>query len=959
MKLKPKLVALLPFTLTALILNLFSVSLFLDSIAFIFGGALVFFLLETYGFRFAFVLSLILGAQIYILYADPASSVFLPVSLISIYLIKRNFRLSLILAGWSFWVLLGWWIYLIFVLNLFNVEELIAVTLALKESVNGLVNVTIASLLVLLYKYYFDRESRISYAELVFVFIVAVSVTQLFLISALKAREEEKHMVKSIKGDIETISKNIRENVVYWLDIHLNAVRELANRLVIWGHSNREQLQKETEAIRRSFTEFHACYIADKNATAITFYPEVNPKGKYMIGTNFSFRPYYKDVKSTLRHTFTEVFVAKFALTPVVGIAAPAVKEGEFIGYAYCGLRLDRIRDIVKEFSLKEGVFITLIDKNGKVITSNREDQKPMHGFERGDLQVTKFGLILETRNNDHGRKNSLRIDTLYHSFFYNELKLREDIGWSVVMEVSLIPYLDVLFSKLNVSFLLLHLFTFISFLISRFLTFVATRPVSKLADSIDVITRNIEKRPDILLPNTNITEIKKLNISFEAMAKKALEYMDELRKLAYYDLLTELPNRTLLKDRIENAIRFAKRNGTRVAVLFIDLDYFKTVNDTLGHEVGDRILAQVAKRLNSVFRSTDTVARFGGDEFVAVIPDLKDINDVVKVTEKVLRVFETPFEVEGEDIYLSASVGIALYPDNGTDPTELIKNADMAMYRAKEEGKNNFAFFTEDMNKKAIEILNTKNRLHKALERGEFSLRYQPIYSIESNSIVGFEALLRWEDPEKGLVSPASFMPILEELGLIREVGAWVMENAFRKAKEWGDKYGIHVSVNISPRQFAERNFVNKVLDIAEKTETESSKLVLEITETSLMKNPEESVKTLKRLKAKGFRVAVDDFGTGYSSLAYLKKLPIDIIKVDMTFTQSMVNSEVDRSIVKAVIDLARYLGLDSLAEGIETREQLEMLKFMGCKLAQGYLFGKPVKEEEAEALIRKEKGL
>jgi diguanylate cyclase (GGDEF)-like protein len=434
---------------------------------------------------------------------------------------------------------------------------------------------------------------------------------------------------------------------------------------------------------------------------------------------------------------------------------------------------------------------------------------------------------------------------------------------------------------------------------------------------------------------------------------------MNELKRMAYYDTLTGLPNRALLKERIKSAIAFAKRNGTKVAILFIDLDYFKTVNDTLGHEIGDRILVQVAYRISSVFRETDTVARFGGDEFVAVIPDVKRVEDVLAVAERILSLFDTPFAVNGDDIYLSASIGVALYPDNGETPTELIKNADMAMYKAKEEGKRNIAFFTKEMDDRANEILILKNRLHKALERGEFTLYYQPIYRISDMELVGFEALLRWNDPERGIVPPSSFITLIEELGIIKEVGRWVMEESFKRSKDWGERFGIYISVNVSPKQFLDRKFVSKVLETVESTKADASKIVLEITETSLMKNPEESVRILKKLKAKGLRIAVDDFGTGYSSLSYLKKLPIDIIKIDMTFTKGMMNNPIDRSIVKAVIDLAKSLGLDSLAEGVETRHQVSVLKELGCKLAQGYLFSKPVSEEEAEALIRKEKGL
>ncbi|WP_457600174.1 EAL domain-containing protein [Hydrogenivirga sp.] len=959
MEFKRRLLTFIGVSLLAVATNFAGIPLFFDSLNILLGGAFLFFILEVLGLRYALVLSVVLAVQRFLLYENPVGALFIPIELVSVYALKRLLHTNLILSGWVFWVAVGLLIYHALTINLVGIEDGIAVTLTLKESVNGLLNVTLANLFVLLYSYYFDRKRNISYVELVFVSLVVVAITPMFLKSIYQAKAEENDTIRSVRQDMDVILKNVEDSVTYWLNIHLNAVKELANRLVIWGTENREQLQKETEAIRRAFKEFHACYIADKDATAITFYPEINPKGKYMIGTNFNYRPYYKKVKKTQKYTFTKVFIAKFALRPVVGIAVPAVKDGKFLGYAYCGLKLDRLRVVVEEFSLKEGVYITLLDSHGKVITSNMKGVRPLQDFEPGKLLISKAGLTLDLKEAQRKRPFSIKADRLYHSFFYKKDKLREDIGWSVVMEVSLQPYMNALFSKLNVNFASIYLFALLSFFLARFLTRVSTRPIQRLADTMDIITRKIEERPQIRLPETNLYEVKKLTEAFELMAIKTLEYMDELKKMAYYDPLTGLPNRTLLRDRIESAIHFAKRNNTKVAILFIDLDYFKTVNDTLGHEVGDRILVQVAKRLSSVFRETDTVARFGGDEFVAVLPNVKNMRDVIEVAERVLRLFDTPFDVNEEDIYLSASVGIALYPDNGETPSELIKNADMAMYRAKEEGKNNFAFFTEELNQKAMEIMSTKNKLHRALERGEFVLHYQPIYSIKTGSIVGFEALLRWNDPERGLVPPGRFIPILEELGLIKEVGRWVMLNAFRKSRDWGDRYGIYISVNISPRQFTDRKFINRVLEIARETDANAEKVVLEITETSLMKNPEESVSILKRLRAKGFSIAIDDFGTGYSSLVYLKRFPMDIIKIDMNFTQQMVNSDVDRAIVASVVNLAHSLKLKSLAEGVETEDQLKILRGIGCELAQGYLFGKPMPEEEAEELIRKEKGL
>ncbi len=941
--------------LAAIGFNFVHLNLFLDSLPITFGGFFLYVILELLGFRHALPVALVLSLQTGLFYSDPFWAVFSLLEFLFVAALRVRLGFNLVVSMLIFWTLLGIPSYFLILNRIFGIEPLVAFTLPLKNAVNGLVNATLADLVAIIYSFYTKEWRKVSYRQVISLSLLVMATIPLLILAVYQAKQEEKEMVHSVKEDLELITENVKNNLTYWLDTHLNAVRELANRLVIWGKKNREQLQKETEAIRRAFQDLHACYIADENATTLTFYPEVNPKGRYMIGINFSYRPYYKRVKKTLKHTFTEVFVAKFALRPVVGIAVPAVKGDKFIGYAYCGLRLEHVNEIVKEASLKEGVFVTIVDSKGRVIVSGFKDLKPLSEFNVSEIEITEHGIPIVHRGGD---EHVIGVGKYLHSYFYREERMREDIGWRVATFVSVRPYMDSLFGELSGIFFLIIFLSALSFLVAKILGGFISEPVERLARTVDSLTRTIERGPKVVLPKTNLLEISLLSESFGELAKKLSSYMEELKRLAYYDTLTGLPNRTLLRDRIEGAMARAHRNGTKVAVLFIDLDYFKTVNDTLGHEAGDRILVQVANRLSSAFREVDTVARFGGDEFVAVITDVKDIGSIVAVAEKVLKLFDTPFDADGEDVYLSASIGIALYPDNGDDPSTLIKNADMAMYKAKEEGKNNFAFFSEEMNRKAEEILTLKTKLHRALERKEFVLYYQPIYRASTGELVGLEALLRWNDPRTGLVQPHKFIPLLEELGFIKEVGGWVMEKAFSKSKEW-EKYGVYVSVNVSPKQFIDRRFVDRVKEVLKGTEANPFSLVLEITETSLMYDPEESAKRLKRLKTLGFRLAVDDFGTGYSSLAYLKRLPIDIIKIDMTFTQNVNQSKVDRAIVSSIIMLANSLGLETLAEGVETKGQLEAMKEMGCDLVQGFYLGRPVPEEEAEQLIRKEKGL
>lgn len=934
----------LVLTLAGISFNLVGLPLFFDSLNMLFGGIFLFVTLEILGFYFALPMALILCVQVQMVTGNPWGA-FAHLMEFLVVTGLRRYNVGMITSDWIYWVIAGIPLIFLSMKTIEGADSTLALVTALKFAVNGLMNVTLAVLIVLVYRILLRKETEITFRQVVFVSLVVVAVIPLFLKAVYDSKREERRMIEAVKTDMETITRNVKNQLLYWLDIHYGAVRELANRLVVWGPENREQLQRDTEAIRRSFREFHACYIADKDATAITFYPVVNPAGKYMIGVNFSYRPYYKKMKQTYRHVFTEVFVAKFALRPVVGIAVPAIKGGEFIGYAYCGLNLDHARKLIEEFSLKRGVFITLVDEKEKVITSSFEGLKPLQNFDPGRLKPIKGNLILSSKEGD--------------LYFFQREKLRSDIPWSVVTQISLKPYRDALFANLINHFTSIYAITLIAFLLTKLTGGLIYRPIASISRAMSQIASSIERSPSIDLPRVYTSELKTLTDAFGDLAKKVISYTEDLKRKAYYDPLTELPNRTLLRDRIQQAIAMAKRNNTRVAVLFIDLDYFKTVNDTYGHEVGDRILIQVARRLSSVFRETDTVARFGGDEFVAVIANVKEIKEVVMMAERILGLFESPFEANGDEVYLSASIGITFYPDNGLDPTTLIKNADMAMYKAKEEGKNSFAFFNEDMDRKAMEILTVKSKIHKALDRGEFLIYLQPIYSIEDAYLVGMEALLRWESPDLGLCEPSKFIGILEELGLIREVGGWVMKETFQIARDWCGTYGISVSLNISPRQFTDRKFLDRVVETVKDTGADPACIILEITESSLMHSPEESERILKRLKALGFKVAIDDFGTGYSSLSYLKRLPVDMIKIDISFIRNVTSNPVDRAIVSAIVDLSKTLNLRTVAEGVETPDQLRVLESLGCSYAQGFLLGRPLRKDEAGLLLRKERGL
>ena len=425
----------------------------------------------------------------------------------------------------------------------------------------------------------------------------------------------------------------------------------------------------------------------------------------------------------------------------------------------------------------------------------------------------------------------------------------------------------------------------------------------------------------------------------------------ERILHMATHDTLTGLPNRNLLQDRIRQAMARAQRNRTRVAVMFIDLDQFKIINDSLGHQVGDRLLQAVAARLSGCLRREDTVARQGGDEFIIVLPELKGAQDAAVVAQKVLRSLAEPYTLGAQELHTTVSIGIGIYPGDGEDPEVLMKNSDVAMYHAKETGRNNYQFFNAQMNRVATDRLFLGNSLRSALERGELSLRYQPLVDLRSGELIGMEALLRWRHPDLGQVPPAKFIPIAEDAGLIVVIGEWVLNEACRQYQRWRrEGYTLpRVLVNISARQFKQKDLVRAVSQALAAAGMDPHALGLEITESTVMENADQAIHTLTALSAMGVELSIDDFGTGYSSLSYLKRFPIDWLKIDQSFVRDISADADDEAIVTAIIAMAHGLHVRVVAEGVETAEQLEFLRQHGCEAYQGYYFSGPLQADEA----------
>ena len=430
----------------------------------------------------------------------------------------------------------------------------------------------------------------------------------------------------------------------------------------------------------------------------------------------------------------------------------------------------------------------------------------------------------------------------------------------------------------------------------------------------------------------------------------------ETIRRQSFYDILTNLPNRTLFKDRLDQAMKNARRNKQNLCVIILDLDRFKNINETLGHVVGDKLLVAVAERLLGVLNENETIARFGGDEFTLLLPQVTMVEEATQHAQKIIELLATPFKLNGHELHVTTSIGMAFYPEDGENPEILLKNAETAMYRAKEQGRNNFQLYASVMNVSAFKQLLMENSLRRALEKEEFVVYYQPQIDLKTRQIVGAEALVRWQHPDLGLVFPTEFIGLAEETGLIVPIGEWVMRKVCTQSKKWQEagQDKVCIAVNLSARQFQQRNLVNTISQILQETGLDAQYLGLEITESIAMKNADFTIAALNEFKKMGIHLSLDDFGTGYSSLSYLKRFPLETLKIDRSFVRDITTDPNDAAIVTAVIALAHSLKLSVVAEGVETEGQLTFLKTHDCDQVQGYYFSHPLSEENFLKILK-----
>ncbi|EAT15474.1 EAL domain-containing protein [Desulfuromonas acetoxidans] len=622
-------------------------------------------------------------------------------------------------------------------------------------------------------------------------------------------------------------------------------------------------------------------------------------------------------------------------------------------------LAVSSFTNLLEHASLPQGSFIAVTDHHGLRLFYHPENSEthpigqPIAAESwQAAQQARDPGLVSAVASD--GRVKRLA----FYPMYLNSQTTPYLFMWAGIPEQQILAPANLEW-KINLS--VMAVVILFSVLLARFFgQYTLVKPLAALAQA----SHNFGQDQPWQLPSQYCqpAEIEQLSATFTTMTQRlensrAIQLQSEqrLEHLATHDELTGLANRTLLLDRLDHAIEEGMRQHHAVAVLLIDLDRFQVINDSLGHDQGDRLLCQIGKRLCQHVRSTDTVSRLGGDEFALVLGDLNNEESLIPLMQDLLKEISSPCHIDNHHIVVTASIGISLFPNDGNDSITLLRNADLAMYQSKRH-KGDFTFYSSDMNQHAVKILELEKDLRQALERGELLLHYQPKVSLQSGKIVGCEALIRWQHPLRGLVSPADFIPLAEETGLIVPIGTWVLEQACQQAISWQQQQlpTITMAVNLSSRQFRHGNLCDVVDTILETTTLHPDLLDLEITESMIMDDPEGAVQTMIALKERGVLLSLDDFGTGYSSLNYLRRFPVDCLKIDASFIRDVAQDSSSAAVAVSIVDIAHHLGLTTVAEGVETVEQLDFLEKCHCDILQGYLYSRPLPAEDFTSLLR-----
>jgi len=964
---------------------------------YLFGSIAVLLILARFGTIAATISGLIISSYTFILFGHPFAMIWLTLEPVFIGLFQILGRpKNLILYNTLYWPLIGGPILATVFQFIMHVPWTGTIAAALMFWFIGITNSLVATLLLQNHKFSIwlgmDYSHRgIPLRQILFNMLMVVIVLPSIAVMVLNGRANQNANHATVAEQLDHLSNLINLQLT-------NSLKEALQSLTFVDHTLYDHNDDETtftesfmQGDNRHTLPFKFLDLISLQGTVRRLFgPLPNPDDEVTFPGDETLNPNREQTFGVLWHQPNQLIVLRHRL----------MRDGKYSGNISAGIDPAILfTDLTLTGDKLSDHFLTLVNEDRRVIYSNRPGLKPAAMF-----NPVTLGTIVPIANNTiklipysstpvplwrRAQKASLLQET--------QIDIVPD--WRLFVETPFAPYQIALLERQAQTLGLLLSLMVTTLGLSLIFSKRLAAPISRLSHITTDLPEDIHLSYENIITPFNVDEYDQLGHNFQNMAKALRQKFRELTEaketleqrvedrtldlqvlnenlsreiaerkrfesqlvyLANHDPLTDLPNRNLLFDRLGQILCHNERYPCRLGIMLLDLDNFKMVNDTLGHSTGDLLLKQVAKRLQRCLRQTDTVSRFGGDEFVLLINSASN-EDLAHIAEKILDTFSKPFAIDGHEVFVTTSIGITVFPHDGGRNETLLKNADAAMYQAKRLGRNNFQFFTEELNIKIRRRLDLETKMRKALEKNEFSLHYQPIVELKSGTICGIEALLRWQDEKGNMVSPGEFIPVLEETGLILTVGDWVLRTACHQAKIWMDSgfSSLRIAVNISALQFHRCNLPEKVKKILQATGLPATSLKLEITESLIQQDLKETAHKLAELKRMGVTLSIDDFGTGYSSLSYLARLPIDEIKIDRSFLEAIPEDENSCSLVTTIIVMAHHLGLTVVAEGVERSEQVEFLMENSCQKLQGYYFSKPLAAKECTALIQSGKRL
>ncbi|MFD1739827.1 EAL domain-containing protein [Bacillus salitolerans] len=947
--------SLLALFILAVIGNIVKIELFLG-IHIVFGSIFIYIMIQYFGIRTSVIAATLTGLCTVYLWGTPFGFLWYTMEAVFVAVAYHKYKRSLIFGAITYYFIIGVPFYIIFNYILTDFDWITTVLVLLKQGINTLLNVAIAHIIIILVEFsgLFPSKRRVSLQtiilNLLLIFFLIPVVYSLISLSKIEFRETE----NAIQNQIEEVSERLSARIVQDYQNHLTAINGIANR--VKNHERGELLTTDLMLMQDTFPDFKVLYVSNQN-NQIILKNQLYELKDYKIDPLYSFS---ERTKRSKQPYLSDVFLAAEPYSePVVTLTVPVEKNIYSTLYVVGVLKPITFLKAIQATKMDK-MQITIVDRENRVVATNDKQQEIMEPITLSKSE--SYFQEWKVMPIEGGVRNP---DVWANSGYSQFKRLDGEVPYALYIKLPNQEFAHILYTRFIKLFLVAIFFSGVALVLSYLVSNWIQQSFRKVSDLTDNLPAKISQDVKINWPTMMIKEVDNIVRNFKKTEKKLRDMFHEvlsaqknLEFLAHYDQLTHLYNRTYLMTKFEEIVAKGPMNQ-KIGIIFLDLDRFKIINDTLGHESGDLLLIEVSRRIKDICEGKEfIISRQSGDEFIILMPGITSHIEPEYIAKQTIHSLSLPYTLKENEYFLTASIGISMYPEDGKDIHTIIKNASMAMNYAKEKGKNNYQFYNEEIIKQVLSKVEIERELRYAIERDQLFLYYQPQIDLLTGNLKGVETLVRWIHPELGFISPADFIPVAEESGLIIRIGEWILQKACEDAKSWQEAgyKPVNISVNISMSQFLHSNLIHLVKTSLAESGLEPRYLKLEITESVAMSQPEQVITKLDQLKTIGVELALDDFGTGYSSLNYLKKLPVDVLKIDRSFIQEMEHDEDDITIVKALIEVAHSLGMIVIAEGVETLSQKEILERIHCDQLQGYIFSKPLPKLEIEGLFERE---